>query len=87
MPMIRPSSDIRNSYNEISEYCKASNEPVFITKNGASDLVVLSNELFDKLMARLELHKVLDEGIAEMYKGTGVSSDEAIAIIRRETEL
>lgn len=87
MPMIRPSSDIRNCYNEISEYCKSSNEPVFITKNGASDLVVLSNELFDKLMSRLELHKLLDEGIADMYKGKGVPSDEAIAKIRRETNL
>ena len=43
MPSIRPSSDLRNNYNEISEFCNRSNEPVFITKNGSGDLVVLSN--------------------------------------------
>ena len=87
MPMIRPSSDIRNCYNEIAEYCKTKNEPVFITKNGSSDLVVLSNELFDRLMSRLELHRLLDEGLADMYKNTGVSSEDAIAEIRKETNL
>ena len=45
MATIRPSSDLRNKYNEISEFCNKYNEPVFITKNGIGDLVVLSNEL------------------------------------------
>ena len=83
MPMIRPSSDIRNCYNEISDYCKKTSEPVFITKNGASDLVVLSNELFDKLTARLELHRLLDEGIADMYSGKGSHEDQALAEIKK----
>ena len=34
MAAIRPSSDLRNKYNEISDYCNQYNEPVFITKNG-----------------------------------------------------
>ena len=37
MPMIRPSSDLRNKYNEISEFCNQYQEPVFITKNGTGD--------------------------------------------------
>ena len=41
MATIRPSSDLRNRYNEISEFCNKYNEPVFITKNGTGDLVVL----------------------------------------------
>ena len=41
MAVIRPSSDLRNKYNEISEFCNQSNEPVYITKNGTGDLVVL----------------------------------------------
>ena len=87
MPMIRPSSDIRNCYNEISEYCKKNEEPVFITKNGASDLVVLSNELFDKLMARLELHRLLDEGLADMYKGNGQLAQEVFSDLEKEWNL
>ena len=43
MAAIRPSSDLRNKYNEISDFCNQFNEPVFITKNGTGDLVVLSN--------------------------------------------
>ena len=42
MPVIRPSSDLRNKYNEISEFCNKNNEPVFITKNGSGDLVMTS---------------------------------------------
>ena len=40
MTNIRPSSDLRNKYNEISEFCHKYQEPVFITKNGTGDLVV-----------------------------------------------
>ena len=43
MAAIRPSSDLRNKYNEISDFCNRYHEPVFITKNGTGDLVVLSN--------------------------------------------
>lgn len=53
MPSIRPSSDLRNNYSEISEFCHKYNEPVYITKNGQGDLVV-------------ELHKLLEEGIDAM---------------------
>ena len=45
MPVIRPSSDLRNNYNEISTICHQTNRPVYITKNGAGDLAVMSIEL------------------------------------------
>ena len=66
MPSIRPSSDLRNNYNEISDFCNRYNEPVFITKNGTGDLVVLSNEAYERLCGQAELHKLLDAGIAQM---------------------
>lgn len=53
MPKIRPSSDLRNHYNEISEFCHKTQEPVFITKNGKDDLVIISNELYDKMMKNI----------------------------------
>lgn len=49
MPNIRPSSDLRNKYNEISEFCHKYSEPVFITKNGYGDLAVMSIETFERL--------------------------------------
>ncbi len=43
MPIIRPVSDLRNNFNEISELCHAGNEPVFITRQGKGDMVVMSH--------------------------------------------
>ena len=69
MAVIRPSSDLRNKYNEISEFCRTYNEPVFITKNGTGDLVVLSNSEYERLSGKHELHRLLDEGLAAMKAG------------------
>lgn len=63
MPSIRPSSDLRNSYNEISKFCHEYNEPVYITKNGQGDLAVMSIETYERLVGKFELYKLLDEGI------------------------
>ncbi len=66
MPSIRPSSDLRNKYNEISEFCHKHSEPVYITKNGKGDLAVMSIETFEKLVGKYELYKLLDEGMEAM---------------------
>ncbi|MFD2132436.1 type II toxin-antitoxin system Phd/YefM family antitoxin [Pseudogracilibacillus auburnensis] len=63
MPEIRPSSDLRNKYNEISEFCHEHNEPVYITKNGKGDLAVMSIETYEKLVGKFELYTLLDEGM------------------------
>lgn len=49
MAQIRPCADLRNNYNEISKICHETNEPIYITKNGFSDLVVLSNATYEML--------------------------------------
>lgn len=46
MALIRPCADLRNKYNEISKICHETKEPMYITKNGANDLVILSDEAF-----------------------------------------
>ncbi len=71
MPSIRPISDLRNSVNEISEFCRTSREPVFITKNGVGDMVVLSLEMYERLQAQLELYAKLAEAEAEIASGAG----------------
>lgn len=48
MAIIRPCADLRNNYNEISKLCHETSQPVYITKNGYNDLVLLSNEAFEK---------------------------------------
>ena len=49
MALIRPCADLRNNYNEISKICHDTNEPMYITKNGTNDLIVLSDEAFESL--------------------------------------
>lgn len=48
MAVIRPCADLRNNYNEISKICHETNQPVYITKNGYNDLVLLSNEAYEQ---------------------------------------
>ncbi len=60
MPQIRPITDLRNT-NEISELCHKQNEPVFITKNGYGDLVVMSIETYERQLALVEVYKKLME--------------------------
>lgn len=83
MPFIRPSSDLRNKYNEISEFCKRYNEPVFITKNGANDVVVISNAEYDRLRSMDEFRKLLDAGLRSSDKGNGKAAEDVFAEIER----
>lgn len=69
MPRIQSSTDLRNSYNEISTFCHESREPVFITKNGQGDLAVMSMETYEALSGKLELYRLLDEGRAAAKTG------------------
>ena len=50
MALIRPCADLRNNYNEISRICHETNEPMYITRNGTNDLVILSDEAYETLI-------------------------------------
>ena len=84
MPQIRPMTDLRNT-NEISELCHAKNEPIFITKNGYGDLVVMSIEAYDKLIGNNEIDAAISAAENE-YAEDGVLMDarEALSSLRRK---
>jgi prevent-host-death family protein len=84
MATIRPSSDLRNKYNEISEFCHTYQEPVFITKNGKGDLVILSNAEYERLCGKQELHRLLNEGISDMKAGKSRPAEDVFAEIERK---
>lgn len=83
MATIRPSSDLRNHYNEISDFCNRYHEPVFITRNGTGDLVVLSNAEYERLCGQQELHQLIDEGLAAAKAGTGRPAKEVFDGVER----
>lgn len=84
MANIRPSSDLRNHYNEISEFCNKYNEPVYITKNGRSDLVVISNAEYERLSGREEIRRMLDKSLASIDRGEYYPMETVFADLERK---
>ena len=74
---IKPSASIRQNYNEIADLCKSSGEPVFLTKNGEGDLVVLDIETFTRREKMLRLREELLAVEEDRLAGrAGSTSDE-----------
>lgn len=67
--MIKPSTSLRNEYNDISTFCKTQNQPVFLTKNGEGDLVVMSMEAYSYREEMLDLREKLLEAEAKRLNG------------------
>lgn len=68
MPLIFPIRDLRKT-NEISEVAHKEQQPIFITKNGYSDLVVMSSELYDKIARENRIDQAIFESEREMADG------------------
>lgn len=84
MPQIRPITDLRNT-NEISDLCHAKKEPIFITKNGYGDLVVMSIETFDSMLEDRELDAAIAEAEAEYTSDDQlVDAREALSSLKRK---
>ncbi len=84
MPQIRPITDLRNT-TEISELCHAKREPIFITKNGYGDLVVMSIEAYEEMTETFQTDAVIAEAEKE-YSDEGVLLDggETFSSLRRK---
>ena len=67
MPQIRPITDLRNT-TEISNICHAKNEPVFITKNGYGDMVVMSMETYEELISNAAMDRAITDAEAEFRR-------------------
>ena len=83
MISIKPSAAIRNNYNEISELCKSSGEPVYLTKNGKGDLVVMDIEAFARRESMLQLREKLIAAEEDRANGkNGYSVDEVSSMMK-----
>lgn len=84
MPVIRSTKDLRNNYPELAELVHKGAQPVFITKNGRDDTVLMSMAYFERQQAQLELYRKLLEAEAEIQAGVPeVPVAEAMARLRR----
>lgn len=76
--MIKPSTCLRNEYNDIAEFCKTENQPVFLTKNGEGDLVVMSIEAYTYREEMLDLREKLLEAEAHRLSGARTYSIDEV---------
>ena len=84
MPQIRPITDLRNT-NEISEICHAKKEPVFITKNGYGDLVIMSIETYESMIDTAETDAAISEAEDEYAQSRQLhDARSAFASLRRK---
>ena len=68
--LIKPSAAIRQNYNEIAELCKRTREPIYLTKNGEGDLVVMDIESFNRREKMLKRRETLLTVEAERLAGS-----------------
>lgn len=68
MPVIRPIRELQNT-TEISHFAKTLNEPIFITKNGRNDLVLMNDAVYERIMAQNEMYRKLAAAEAEVADG------------------
>jgi len=83
MMNIKPSAAIRKNYNQISDLCRKTGEPVYLTKNGEGDLVVMDVESFARRESLLKLKEKLMQSELDIQKGQTYTVDETVAAMRK----
>lgn len=77
MPQIIPIRDLKNT-SDISDRCRAAGEPIFITKNGYGDMVIMSMETYERQMQLLDVYSKL--AVAEEQVRAGKVQDAGVAM-------
>jgi len=83
MPEIIPIKDLKNT-SRISELCHQSNEPIYITKNGYGDMVLMSMELFESFRSRWEKYNDIAVSEEQIKQGKTIDADIALQKIREK---
>ena len=79
MNNIRPISDLRNNYSELSKEIKDSSEPIILTKNGYADMVLMSIEQYEEREYKNAMHKQILASEAQYQKTRKTYSVDEVA--------
>ena len=83
MPQIIPIKDLKNT-SEISDLCHKSNEPIYITKNGYGDMVIMSMDIYEETMKRLNMYQELALSEQQIKEGKTKEARSSLASMRKE---
>ena len=83
MPQIIPIRDLKNT-SEISELCHAAGEPIFVTKNGYGDMVVMSMEAYEERMRILDVYAKLAEAEEQVKAGEVRDAEGSVKELRKK---
>lgn len=83
MPKIIPIRDLKNT-SEISQMCQASDEPIFVTKNGYGDMVIMSIKLYEEKMFMLDVYQKLRDAEQQLTEGKTLEGDTSLESIRQK---
>ncbi|MCL2427023.1 MAG: type II toxin-antitoxin system Phd/YefM family antitoxin [Oscillospiraceae bacterium] len=83
MPQIIPIKELKNT-SEISELCRSSAEPIYITKNGYGDMVIMSIETFEEQMLMYDIYNRLDSAERDITEGRTKNARESLRSLRQK---
>lgn len=86
MPKIIPIKELKNT-SEVSELCHKTNEPVYVTKNGYGDMVIMSMETFESISERLKMYQSLVISEQQIEEGKVKDTRESLTSIREKYAL
>lgn len=86
MPQIIPIKDLKNT-SEISEMCQKSSEPIYITKNGYGDMVIMSMDVYEQNMKQLNMYRELEISEKQIKEGKTKAARTSLAAMRENYEL
>lgn len=78
---IIPIKDLRDT-NKISELCNETNEPIYVTKNGYGDMVIMSMKAYEEKLERIEMYEAIMEGLKAVENGEVEDGPTALKEIR-----
>ncbi|MCD8105989.1 MAG: type II toxin-antitoxin system Phd/YefM family antitoxin [Lachnospiraceae bacterium] len=81
MPQIIPIKDLKNT-SAISDMCHRENEPIYITKNGYGDMVIMSMETYENTQQRLAMYRAIEISERQIESGNVKDAGEALKDMR-----
>jgi len=83
MPRIIPIRDLKNT-GAISQICHTSNEPIFITKNGYGDMVIMSMKIYEEKMFMFDVYGKLNAAEEQLAEGRALDGDSSLKSVREK---